>query len=92
MANAAELLGQHQESQALLYDSKKASAQAWSLRRSFAPLRHAYALTAHKSQGSTFDSAIVDLNDLSKMKSSFQFNRALYVAATRAREHLAIVA
>lgn len=92
MSNAAELLGQHKEAQSLLYDSKKASSQAWSLRRSFAPLRHAYALTAHKSQGSTFDSAIVDLNDLGKMKSSFQFNRALYVAATRAREHLAIVA
>lgn len=92
MANAAEVLGQHKESIHLMAESKRESAKAWSLRRSFAPLRHAYAMTTHKSQGSTFDSAIVDLNDLSKMKSSFQFNRALYVAATRAREHLAIVA
>jgi ATP-dependent exoDNAse (exonuclease V) beta subunit len=35
---------------------------------------------------------VVDLGDLAKMRSSFQFNRALYVAATRASQHLAIVA
>ncbi|NCC28736.1 MAG: hypothetical protein EOM22_11480 [Gammaproteobacteria bacterium] len=72
--------------------AKNSSAKAWAIRRAFAPLRHAYALTAHKSQGSTFDTAIVDLNDMAKMRSAFQFNRGLYVAATRPRQYLAIVA
>lgn len=72
--------------------AKEASSRAWMLRKSFAPLRHAYALTSHKSQGSTFDTAIVDLNDMAKMRSAFQFNRGLYVAATRPRQYLAIVA
>lgn len=71
--------------------AKAASAAAWKLRKAFAPLRHAYALTAHKSQGSTFDTAIVDLSDMAKMRSAFQFNRGLYVAATRPRSYLAIV-
>lgn len=77
-----------------VYEMRKAkdlSDQAWALRNAFAPLRHVYAITAHKSQGSTFDTAIVDYADLALMRSASQFNRALYVAATRAREHLAVV-
>jgi len=71
--------------------AKDLSDQAWALRKAFAPLRHVYAITAHKSQGSTFDTAIVDYADLALMRSASQFNRSLYVAATRAREHLAVV-
>lgn len=84
--------GRRHEAQEQREDAKAASGKAWALKRAFAPLRHAYALTAHKSQGSTFDTAVVDLADLAKMRSAFQFNRALYVAATRASQHLAIVA
>lgn len=72
--------------------AKAASGKAWAMRRAFAPLRHAYAMTTHKSQGSTFDTAIVDLNDLGRMRSDFAFNRGLYVAATRPRQYLAVVA
>jgi exodeoxyribonuclease-5 len=68
-----------------------ASGQGWALRRSFLNLRHAYALTTHKSQGSSFDCALVDFTDLSKMPDAFEFNRALYVAVTRSREFLALV-
>lgn len=71
--------------------AKTHSSKAWAMRRAFAPLRHAYALTAHKSQGSTFHTAIVDFGDMNRMRSDFQFNRGLYVAITRPREHLAIV-
>ena len=37
------------------------------MKRTFAPLRHAYAITCHKSQGLTFDCALVDFSDLSRM-------------------------
>jgi len=67
------------------------SAKGWALLRTFASIRHAYAITCHKSQGSTFDCALVDFTDLAKMPDAFQFNRALYVAATRSREYLALV-
>lgn len=88
---AAEQQG-HKDADKLRREAAEASGQAWALRKAFAPLRHAYALTTHKSQGSTFDTAIVDFNDLARMRSAFEFNRALYVAATRGSEHLAIVA
>lgn len=71
--------------------AKMYSGKAWSLRKAFAPLRHAYAITTHKSQGSTFHTVFVDYNDLCKIKNAFDFNRALYVAITRPSENLAIL-
>lgn len=70
---------------------KKARAfrRAWTITRACAPVMHAYAMTAHKSQGSTFDCAIVDVPDLYasvyKMGAD-DYHRALYVAVTRASE------
>lgn len=71
--------------------ARTASNKAWALKRAFASLRHAYAITCHKSQGSTFDCALVDFSDLSRMPNAHEFNRALYVAVTRSREYLAMV-
>lgn len=82
--NAANWIEKHEE-------AKKLSKRAWSFSNSFADIRHCYAITTHKSQGSTFDVALVDYSNLSRMRSSFEFNRALYVAATRPKNHLAIV-
>lgn len=91
-ADAAYGQGRSNEGRRLQDRAKEASAKAWTLRKAFAPLRHAYAMTAHKSQGSTFDTAIVDLSDMARMRSAFAFNRGLYVAATRPSQYLAIVA
>lgn len=65
---------------------------AWGLVNDFANVRHVYAMTIHKSQGSTLHTAIVDLGDVDRMRDDFDFNRALYVATTRAAKHLAFVA
>lgn len=88
--STARLACQH-DGDRLMSQAKAASSKAWAMRRAFAPLRHAYAMTIHKSQGSTFDTAIVDLNDIARMHSDFAFNRGLYVAATRPRQYLAVV-
>lgn len=64
---------------------------AWALRNDLADARHAYAMTVHKAQGSTIDTAIVDLADLGRNHSD-EFNQLLYVATTRPRFHLAFVA
>jgi ATP-dependent exoDNAse (exonuclease V) alpha subunit len=42
-------------------------------------------MTTHKSQGSTFDSVLIDLPNLMQMPTTFAYNTALYVAVTRAR-------
>lgn len=71
---------------------KAAIGGAWGLVNDFANVRHVYAMTIHKSQGSTLHTAIVDLSDVDRMRDDFDFNRALYVATTRAANHLAFVA
>lgn len=74
-------------------ESRKAAiSAAWALKNDFANLRHCYAMTIHKSQGSTLYTAIVDLADVGRMRDDFAYNRALYVATTRASNHLAFVA
>lgn len=54
-----------------------------------APLRHAYACTVHKSQGSTYDVALVDFSDV--YRSREMRSRLLYVAATRPSQFLVMV-
>ena len=57
-------------------------------------LDYGFALTAHKSQGSTYDTIFVDLNDMIYDKNGFIYNntnellRRLYVACSRARTNL----
>ena len=38
-----------------------------SLKSSLADIRHSYAITGHKSQGSTYDNAFIDIQDISTM-------------------------
>jgi exodeoxyribonuclease-5 len=64
---------------------KMARGAAWGFKNSFAEIRHTYSITAHKSQGSTFDVVLIDLPDLMTMQSAFEYNSALYVAVTRPR-------
>lgn len=64
-------------------DRARAVREAWAFRNAWAQVRHSYALTVHKSQGSTFDAAYVDFADLQVMRNRFDFLRGLYVAFTR---------
>jgi exodeoxyribonuclease V len=54
----------------------------------FADLRSVHAITAHRSQGSTFDEVFVDLHDIRGCKQTEQRYRLLYVAVTRARRNV----
>ena len=57
-------------------------------------LDYGFALTAHKSQGSTFDTALVDVNDIVYNKygqpytDAEEINRRLYVACSRCKNKL----
>ena len=65
--------------------------RAWAIQRACAPVIHEYAMTAHKSQGSTFTHALVDVADLLGAVDKGDVNtyhRALYVAVTRAQERV----
>lgn len=51
-------------------------------------LRAAYACTINKAQGSTFDMVFIDLDDIRRCNSGDQIARMLYVAVSRARNHV----
>jgi ATP-dependent exoDNAse (exonuclease V) alpha subunit len=57
-------------------------------------LDYGFALTSHKSQGSTFDTALVDVDDIVFDKNGVVYtdceevNRRLYVACSRCRNKL----
>lgn len=58
----------------------------------FADVKHCYALTIHKSQGSTYKNVILDYNDISNhCKIRLQQNKLLYTAITRAKNILYII-
>lgn len=48
-------------------------------------LDYAYAITVHKSQGSTFDQVFVDLKDIENNKNPTERNKLTYVAFSRPR-------
>jgi len=55
---------------------------------SWVDLRGAYACTINKAQGSTFGSVFIDLDDVMRCNSGDQIARMLYVAVSRARNHV----
>lgn len=61
------------------------------LKETFIDLRHAEALTIHKSQGSTFDTVFVDTSSLYTCRNPNERRRLLYVACSRARHKLYLV-
>ncbi|MBU2767235.1 AAA family ATPase [Acidithiobacillus ferrivorans] len=68
----------------------KSFDRAWTISRACVPVLHTYAMTTHKSQGSTFHHVLVDLDDLVGMipRGADGYHRALYVAVTRASERV----
>ena len=75
--------------------SAAAAVKNWNeyfrLKESYIDLRHAEALTIHKSQGSTFDIVFVDLGSLAMCRVPDDRRRLLYVACSRARKQLYLV-
>lgn len=71
------------------------SAKDWPeyfrLKETYIDLRHAEALTIHKSQGSTFDTVFVDIGSLANCQNPNTRRRLLYVACSRARNQLFLV-
>ena len=73
-------------------ERKEALSKAWALKNRYAPVEHAYAITSHKSQGSTYSAVVVDEMDImsvSKTKNRAK-SQSMYTAITRA-SHACIV-
>ena len=71
--------------------AREYSMLGWKLRDDFTEIKQAYSSTVHKSQGSTYDTAIVDIADLAHPKARPIFNRLLYTAVTRPKRKLVLI-
>ena len=58
--------------------------QFWDLKQSVHNVGYAYALTVHKSQGSTFKDVFIDIENISTNRKPAERNRLQYTALTRA--------
>ena len=55
----------------------------YALKNSFTEVKHSYAMTIHKSQGSTFDNVIVNISDAEYCRDNTLKEKLLYTALTR---------
>ena len=62
----------------------------WKLKDAFNDIAYGYALTSHRSQGSTFERVFVDAGDIQLNRKSSERTKCLYVACSRASKELFI--
>lgn len=62
----------------------------WRLKEAFHQIRSSYAITSHRSQGSTYDTVFVDRRDILANINASEAFRSLYVAVTRAKHEVHI--
>lgn len=67
------------------YGNRKNWERYYHLKQNYADLRPRDAATVHKSQGSTYDTVFIDLDNISKVTQPDVAARMLYVAFSRAR-------
>ena len=65
-------------------NKRKHWANFWGLRKTFNEFKHIYAMTAHKSQGSTFDHSFVYTPNFLRFGETKQMKQLMYTATTRA--------
>lgn len=70
------------------YSEKKQWMAFWDYKQLFHDMSYAYALTVHKSQGSTFQDVFVDVPNLMLNRKTIERNQLYYVAFTRAAKRL----
>jgi GTPase SAR1 family protein len=70
------------------FGKSEAWKKFWKFKHSFVSVRYGYAMTAHRSQGSSYDSVFVDQRDILVNKDKVTAFKCLYVACTRPRRRL----
>lgn len=68
--------------------NRKLWGRFWEFKEAFHKVRHAYAITAHRAQGSTYHTAFVDWRDILLNRNRAEAYRCLYVACSRPKKRL----
>ena len=67
------------------YTAMREYGKANTVKNTWVDLRPNFALTIHKSQGSTYDEVFIDLDDMKSIKDLRELAKLLYVAMSRAK-------
>lgn len=93
--NRDELDRYDQKLDSLANKAKNGKKSLWKkyydYKETFAQVDYSYALTTHKSQGSTFTRTFVDLDDIEACRDPEEKKRLKYVAVTRASDKLTVL-
>lgn len=81
LSNFAKVAKNRKEAWGAFYDVKDI----------FAEITYAYAITAHRSQGSTYETVFVDVADICGNSNVVERNRILYTAITRASNKVVVI-
>jgi exodeoxyribonuclease-5 len=73
------------------YQAKQAWVKYYEFLKIFADVKYNYAITAHKSQGSTYRNCVIMDYDLSRNNKVVERNRIKYTSASRASKFLLVV-
>jgi ATP-dependent exoDNAse (exonuclease V) alpha subunit len=78
------------------YKAEQLTSKLWDILHKkiidpYAELNFGYSITIYKSQGSTFHTALVDMNDVIYIKNNEEIQKALYTAAGRASHELGFI-
>jgi exodeoxyribonuclease-5 len=73
------------------FQARSAWIDFFTFKRTFFWVRYSYAITCHKSQGSTYNIAVVMEDDIDVNHDTYEKNRILYTACTRPRRDLVVI-
>lgn len=73
------------------FKARDAWIDFFDFKRRFFSVKYSYAITCHKSQGSTYNIAVVMENDIDRNRNNYEKNRILYTACTRPRKDLYVI-
>lgn len=73
------------------FQARSAWMDYYEAKETFHAVKHSYAITCHKAQGSTYDHAIVDMKNIMLNHNIEERNRILYTACTRPKHSLKII-
>lgn len=76
------------EKKALASNSRQMWARYNQLKDLFSDIRYCYCITVHRSQGSTYNTVMADVDNILKNRRKQERNQLLYVAFSRAAENL----
>lgn len=71
--------------------AKGAWRDFYAFKRLFIEWQHGYAMTVHRSQGSTFTHCLLDMADMWKNPNTYERNKLIYTAITRASTSVNII-